>query len=277
MLPHGAHLGLSYADYDADPGVRASELKRVEDGVEAFVAERLSPSPPTEALVLGNAVHALVLEGWDAWADRYVEKDWDERTKKGKERAKEEIAHGYTILTKAQMESVRLMSYAIPRHPGARAALEACQQREVSFFAEIEDARAKARADAFDPDSGFIIDLKTTSAISPGDWSRQMFNLRYFVQAAWYVDTIAAATERDPRDLVYSYVIVHSKPPYEVAVRPIKSELIKWGRGLYRRLLPRVLEYRRIADEREDALSYPDIEECDIPAWGYRQLEDMLQ
>lgn len=63
--------GLSFADYQAIDAINMSLLKELDDSPGRLDWRRRNPWPPTDAAILGNAIHALVLEP-DEFRHRYI-------------------------------------------------------------------------------------------------------------------------------------------------------------------------------------------------------------
>jgi hypothetical protein len=80
-----------------------------------------------------------------------------------------------------------------------------------------------------------IADMKTTAEMSEQHFAKTVNKFGYHRQAAIYLDLHNAITGED-RDTFY-IVWVHSKAPYEVAMRPISASAIAEGRRWYRNAL----------------------------------------
>jgi exodeoxyribonuclease VIII len=98
---------------------------------------------------------------------------------------------------------------------------------------EINGRAAKGRFD-FLPDSGCLIDLKTTRDASAIAFGRSAFELMYHCQIAWYLDGITAITGlADPRAII----IAVEKKTNECAIYDVGQADVDLGRKTYRDLL----------------------------------------
>ena len=75
-------------------------------------------------------------------------------------------------------------------------------------------------------------DLKCTEAMSLNGWQKQVFQMGYHVQAAFYLDLYNAATRETRNE--FHHPIQDSEPPYLVGRRSLSHEYIKMGRSRYR-------------------------------------------
>lgn len=162
----------------------------------------------TPAMVLGSALHCLVLEP-DEYSKRYITAPkFDRRTKAGKEQAEawELAADGRTHITADQEQAAMAMKSAIMSHRVASELLEQTR-REVPFKGDIEGVQFKGVVDALG--DRYAVDIKTTADASPDAFRRQASQLDYHLQAAIYTQLTGK---------VFKWIAVESAPPYNVAV-----------------------------------------------------------
>jgi hypothetical protein len=113
---------------------------------------------------------------------------------------------------------------------------------QVAMFGEIVEegstTLAKAMIDIV-PNKGkwkrSLVDMKTTAEMSEHHFAKTVAKFGYHRQAALYLD-LWNALSGENRDTFY-IVWVHSKAPYEVAMRPISASAIAEGRRWYRSAL----------------------------------------
>ena len=67
-------------EYRAHPAVSRSELWRIRESPEKFKYFKENPQEPTQALLLGQALHKLVLQPTDFYNDFAVAESFDRRT-----------------------------------------------------------------------------------------------------------------------------------------------------------------------------------------------------
>lgn len=162
----------------------------------------------TPAMVLGSALHCLVLEP-EKWSERYITAPkFDRRTKAGKEQAEawELAADGRTHITADQEQAVMAMKSAIMSHRVASELLEQTRP-EVPVEGDIEGVQFKGVVDALG--DRYAVDIKTTSDASPEAFRRQASQLDYHLQAAIYTQLTGKT---------FKWIAVESAPPYNVAV-----------------------------------------------------------
>lgn len=263
----GIHPGLAAADYHAAPGVSSTMLKDVLRSPLHCWSRHLDPqrasSGTSDAMKLGTAVHTAALE--PEWWDREiaVAPQVDRRTKAGREAWAQfqEQAGRRTVVTADQAERAGSMATAVRGHPAAEALLSDGLS-ECSVW-HLEDGElVKVRPDWWAP--GALVDLKTTRDASPGAFARQVAQLRYHLQAAFYVDVVAAVTGES---LPWYWIAVESEPPHGVAVYRADPETLARGRELHRRALALYSECRR----SDRWPGYPDkVQEFHLPGWALR-------
>ena len=72
-----------------------------------------------------------------------------------------------------------------------------------------------------------IYDLKTTASANPDDFNRSIRDLRYFVQAAFYLEV---ARQHHPLIENFVFVAVESSPPYSAACYELNPIYLKIGK-----------------------------------------------
>lgn len=149
------------------------------------------------------------------------------------------------------------MLEAAHRHPWAGRLLQGCTV-ERSFYAEIEveyvdritgevtmvTVLVKCRADAITNNGQFVLDLKTTDDVSKAGFGRTIYQRRYHVQAAFYLDILRKLYGRDaPQG--FAFIATQKTRPHDVAVHWASPRMLERGRELYKRDLQRLIECRR--------------------------------
>ncbi len=235
-LPLGIHKDLTYAEYDADPGVRATALKTFErSDLHAFHAR--THQKDSASLILGNAVHIYALER-DDYAELYqVAPKVDKRTKVGKAQWAEFEAEsvGKILITDEDHFKIKGMGESLLAHPQARAILaESPGVNEVTAYWEAQPApdlpmrRCKARIDRLCSWNGIptVADLKSTKDASPEGFEREIRKWGYHVQGPWYLGGLQALAPA-ARQMVY--IAVENFAPFAVGVYTMDDEYIALG------------------------------------------------
>ena len=78
-------------------------------------------------------------------------------------------------------------------------------------------------------------DLKTTRNAKPEPWSRWCYTAGYFIQAAWNLDMLVAATGEDRVD--FCFLLVENYAPWQSAKRLLSGEFMELGRAEYKRMM----------------------------------------
>jgi hypothetical protein len=201
---------------------------------------------PTEAMRIGRIAHRAILEPdkFEAeFAALYAVKPDGMKfsTKEGKEWRQEQSDLGREILTFDQAEFVSGAAKAIAAHPLASAMLGS-GQAEQSIVADYNGIPIKARVDWLTKGDS-IVDLKTTVSADPKDFYWQkIIGLRYYQQAAFYLDACNAVGL--PMKF-FTILAIEKESPYLISCHQITDELIQRGRDEYVRLLGQFVECKR--------------------------------
>lgn len=239
-----------------------------------FHYEREHPKPPSEAMDLGTVAHKMVL---GSGPEIVVVDAANWMTKAAKEQREAARMAGKVALLRDDYARAKAMANAVLSHPIAGGLFSpACGQAERSLFWPDPQTgiMLRSRLDwlPFPESYGrrFIIgDLKTCASAEPGAIAKQVLNLRYFMQAPFYADGVAALGLHPAPDFLF--VFVESAPPHLITIVQLKDEAMDAGRALNR------LAIERYRDCMEAGVwpGYSDepIELIDLPPWAYRQLE----
>lgn len=206
------------------------------------------PKAPTEAMILGTAVHTRVL-GVGAEVVK-VPEEWVLKNGaiSSKREAVEWVAKqeeaGLTVLTPAKFERVQGMTEAVLAHPLASSWFALEGHSEASVFATDPETgvRLRCRFDYLPDDPRASLDLKTTADASPRGFMKRAHDLKYHVSRAHYLHTAELAGI--PRQEMV-FVVVENTAPFKVAVYQFNREQVERGENearKARRLLARCLE-----------------------------------
>jgi hypothetical protein len=252
MMKPGIHRNVTNEAYHAGPGISKSGLWAIHQTSPAhwkFMREH--PKPPTPAMAFGSAVHALVLEP-ETFEERYAPAPIGQ-SKAAKERRLELECSGFTLVQttdgKAGMwdrddwRTAHAIADTVSAHPTASALL-AHGESEVSVFWEQDvdgvPVLCKCRPDSLDRTAHNIaIDLKTCASAAEDDLSRAVQRYGYHVQAAWYLDGLAAAGVAVD---AFVFIFVESSPPHGIRVYELEPPAVEQGRVVYRGILRRYAE-----------------------------------
>lgn len=177
--------------------------------------------PPTPAMIFGTLVHSLVFNQ----NDFAVIPQCDRRTTEGKAIYAKflEESVGKVHVTADQYSEACKIRDAVYNHPAAAALLKKGNP-EVSIFGELNGLPCRCRVD-WQSERGYLVDLKTTNSASPEEFSKSVWNYRYHVQAAFYLDMTKAEK--------FFFIAVEKEAPYNVECYELDNEAILTGRAEY--------------------------------------------
>ena len=244
--------GKSYDEYNAVEGVTSSLLRLVHkeplSTVKAVMDGRVKIEG--DALDFGKAMHALVLEDkeeFEVQPLKYLgpngdQKDWHN----GAQFCKAWYAEreGKLVMTAAEVKALRGMAEAIRTNEELNPYLAG--QPELSIFVEREKGqKLKARLDLLPSLPGApILDFKKTRSAEPSRFTRQLFDLGYHLQAAFYIDVLKlAGIERKE----FWFVAIEDFEPYNISIAKLKDvpiSFIALGRMEYRMAYGKLLNAR---------------------------------
>lgn len=217
------------------------------------------------ALRWGTLVHTRVLEPALFHSTVVVAPQCDRRTKAGKEIWEEftTLNAGKTIITEDEFTKLSDIAIAIGEHAGARTLLDGDIGIEHSLFWSDEETgiQCRARPDIIRPD-GIIVDLKTTQDAGASAFSKSCGQFRYHVQAAFYMDGLAAQGV-DVQG--FAFIAVEKDAPHLVATYICDRTMLEIGRQAYQ------ADLRTYAECKSTGIypGYPQtIEEITLPRWA---------
>jgi len=222
-------------------------------------------SEQSPALRWGTLVHTRVLEPAVYHSTVVVAPQCDRRTKAGKEIWEEFTTFnaGKTIITEDEFTKLSDIAIAIGEHAGARTLLDGDVSIESSMFWTDEETgvQCRARPDIIRPD-GLIVDLKTTQDASSGAFAKSCAQFRYHVQAAFYMDGLAA---QGVEVQGFAFIAVEKDAPHLIATYVCDRTMLEIGRQAYQ------ADLRTYAECKATNIwpGYPEtIEELTLPRWA---------
>jgi exodeoxyribonuclease VIII len=197
-----------------------SSLKQFAISPAHFIAYKAREHKPTASMLLGTALHTLVLEPKE-FNNRYLV--IPDGTRRGTKAFKEFEALAAVrgeeceIIKESEYKPILRMRDNILDHPEASKLLAACDTFEQRSTWEFNGILFHGFKDGEGP--SIILDLKTTQDASVRKFSRQLVDLRYYWQAALY--SCESNYKKD-----FYIIAVENKSPYNVAVYKLSQEFI---------------------------------------------------
>ena len=250
--------GMPAEDYHAHPGVGSTTLKTLAKHPPAVYRHRMDHPEHKAAYDIGTVAHSVILEG--DWSGVEIIHAKDRRAKAVQEQEKAARWAGKIPLLTHEAVRVWAMCRAVMNHPHASRLLTG-HVAERSYFAEIDEAEAKCRADAMHEGIGAVVDLKTTTDADPAEFGRTAYGFGYHQQVAWYQDVIQAVTGFAP---AFYFVLVEKTAPHLVSVVELTPEFVDYGREANARALT-------IYQQCQESGEWPGYTEpalVEIPRWA---------
>lgn len=243
-----------------------------------YITGEIEAREPSDSMVLGSAVHALVLQ--PELAETLVVEMPDYGRSKADLEAKVQFLaeHRDHYALKADgIQQARAMAASVQRHPLASRLLAPCEgalnEQGITWIDKATGLPCKALFDAYRPNHAFlnypsIIDLKTAADISAETWAKTVLNFKYDQQAAHYVEGAREVFELDGYPDFW-HIAVCSSAPYEVAVYKLSAKFIIEGLNAIgdarEELMARIQNDDWSSRYRAEAIV------IDPPKWAYNQ------
>lgn len=228
-------------EYHGRPGLSASRLEDLIQSPSLFhgryITGEIKRREDTDETRLGSAAHLLVLEGQERFDSRIAV--WRGGPVKGGKKGEEprrsmskntesyrewsEENKGRIILDQNDIDTVEQMATALHANGQARELLferpgktEHTLTWTIPLISGESEIPCKARLDKL-CDDGWIVDLKTTGAMTDEAIRKQAVSLGYHRKAEWYKRGYFAthATNSGP----FLFVYVRTSPPFDVWVK----------------------------------------------------------
>lgn len=220
----------SNSEYHSGEGVSKSDLDLIHHCPLKYRYSKDNPTIKTPASEFGSMVHKLILEPDDFGKEYAVAPNCDRRTKAGKEMYEvfSEALGEREAVSETDYECALSMRKAILDNPRAAALLDG-GETETSYYWNDENMGALCKCRPDKVNMNYIIDLKTTADASPEAFAKSVWNYRYHVQAAWYLDGYEKATGIKPDGFIF--IAVEKAPPYATSVYVCDDVVLDVGRA----------------------------------------------
>lgn len=268
----------TFEEYRMVDALHISQLKPMARSAKHFKHDLDTPRTPSQAMILGTALHTAVLEP-EKFAKEYIFiPDMPLRSKADKDAFKAvcleivshrglDVAgfegfsfhneegrtaffhaltkHGITILPDSEMSRVLAMSRAIGEHSSAHFWINAKGQNEASGYWRDSQTGVLccARFDKIVSEpQPVIVEIKTTQDAREEYFMRDFAKFGYGMQAAWYLWGAKTITGKTHAHIT---IAVESEPPYGVAVYMLGDTSLEFMHAKNRSLLNKYAECKR--------------------------------
>ena len=215
---------------------------------------------------LGTAAHAVFFEGQanmrvifaNDWRSKSAQEERDEARAFGQIPLLDKDAQRCEQIVEALTDQIADVNAQPPLFDGGKA--------EQTLLWEDRGVACKARLDWLRDDYAAIDDLKTTSRLAnPEQWSRQLFNLGYDLQAAFYLRGLEAVTNQRAQ---FRLVVIETAPPFAMSVLALSSGALELANAK----IDKALAVWRACLEADTWPAYPAlVATVEPPAWAESQ------
>lgn len=220
-MDFGITQNLTLEEYLDDDAYAKTDIVNAARSPKYVKQMRAQRKPATSAMIIGTAVHLLILEPERAKTDLVVV---DIKGRRGKTwDAAVADNPGKTVITSNEWETVEQMAESVAVHPRTIEFLTG-GMAEVSCKCEFDLASdgtydspfylpIKCRPDYLTP--GRVIDVKTARDVTPDGFGRAAYNYHYHWSAALTLRVLKALTNVDH---VYYFLTVENVYPFETVI-----------------------------------------------------------
>ena len=241
---------MTEAEYNAQEGIRRSDLWRMEDSPEKFKWFLEHPIEQTPAMAFGSVCHKMILEPGEFWKEYCVAPDINRRTNAGKAEWEAFCADnaGKEIISKDDADVISDMELRLEQCKIAWDLLHGGQTEVPIFWKDPETGeQCKAKLDVLNLNTGrmLIVDYKTTANADTARFNAEIWKRGYHFQAGMYAEGLMLAGKLDYMPKFY-FVAQEKKAPYSVNVIEVSDEVMKAGREKFHELLQKYHECKEV-------------------------------
>lgn len=265
----------SIRDYHASEPISRSKLMKLEETPAKFKYLMDNPEKPTEALLLGQAFHKLVLEPEDFENEIKIEPCVNKRTKEGKAVIAEfhEEFKDKTIVTLDMCEKAGAMAESVLSNPRAKAMLKSGDIEKSYYWVDsLNGETVKCRPDTVitKNSKGIISDLKSCLHADSENFRKDSIKHGYDVQA-YMCKTAVEKLTGIPHD--FYFICVEKEPPYLVNIFKADDLVLEHGKRRYRELLG-IYHECKVTNNWYGYMGFADIiNELNLPAYILKEFQ----
>lgn len=273
-MNYGILENVSDEDYNLLQGLRATVLKQfARTPLHGYYAEN-HPTKSTPALVLGRALHTLVLQPKVFDQQYYVlTEKLDMRFKESKAiLADIELKYAKDCILKLDdYERIKAMAGAVYGHKLARKLLESATAVESTLVWNEAGLLNKARLDGVNKSLRCVFDLKSCQDARLIPFSRDMSKYSYHLQAAHYfagANEVKLGGEHEFEE--FYFIAVESKAPYCCAVYLLNLETLMLAKTQREDLM---IKYKQCKEQNKWPGLPEELQSIGLPAWDMSLIE----
>jgi hypothetical protein len=184
--------------------------------------------PKSKSLIFGAAFHTRVLEGEQAFHDRFIEEDPPVNPKTGEpyktgikvQQWLDSAPDGVEFITLEESAKIANMNFAIRNHDVASELLTNGDAEKV-LRQTLCGVECQSKLDYIRPDYHQIIDLKTTQSLDTfEDWITR----KYLFQMSFYRMMVRKACNHN---FAVTLIAIEKEPPYEIGIWEITPQSLE--------------------------------------------------
>lgn len=236
-------------EYHAGPGVSKSHLDCINASSpkhywQKYLNPDREPVEKTPALVMGSALHKIILEP-DLFEGAFVPNPGIERrSNAGKAEWAAFVAEnaGKAILSDEDYQKCLAIRDAVHLHPVIGPLMQGGVSEQSVYAIDSETGElVKCQIDKLL--SNLIVDVKSTLDASPAGFGKSAANYRYPHQTAWYQDVMDEAFGEHPD--YWAFLAIEKEPPFAMGLYYPDPDQVRMAREANRRDFLRIVEHKR--------------------------------
>ena len=278
---NGTIQQVSEADYHADPALVPSLSNSIAKTIiqhspyHAWLEHpKLNPKyqhRDSGTFDIGTAAHALLLEGNQAKIAIIEADDW--RTKAAREVREEARSNGLTPILAKHNAAVNRMVDA------AKSFIETTELRgifqdgapEQTLIWQEDDVYMRSRLDWLTADRRLILDYKSSASAEPRWFSRQIANMGYDMQAAFYLRGLAACGHPNAQ---FVFLAQEVEPPHACSLHAIAPSMYEIAQA---KVQQAINIWRQCMKSGEWPAYNNQIHWAEATAWQMAQMEELME
>ena len=266
-LVSGYYADVPNETYHAHDSVSKSGLDLIERDPYHFFNNK--PREQTRPMQVGSAIHAAILEPEVFKRDFIMLPELKDRRQPEYKAAVKNYGVG-NVFTGNDCENISNIQKAVWNNKEAAVLLENSDFYELSGFVKDPETgvMCRQRFDALNIQDGWAVDVKKTQDVREFEFSKSIFNYRYHVQDAFYLDQFKWLTGEQLKGM--KFICVEEKWPHKVAVYYLDDVSKQIGRDAYRANLNQYAHYL----EHDKPHNNDSARLISLPEWALRQYEE---
>ena len=276
----------------AGPSVSSSGLRKIFNESPAHFYSQWAGNPKriepkeTRAFAVGRAVHHLLLGQPffaqlcaiqpDEWPDENgVLKPWHNARNVCKAWHEQKRKDGRTVLTAAEVESIKGMAASLGLHPIVRAgALNGQVERSIFWKDKATGIWLKSRPDSIPGDSLDFCDIKTCQSVRWKDLQQSIADFGYHQQAS--LVRTAAREIMGADNITFTLIFVEKENPWCVRIVTLKDNDLDRGEKQNRAALETFAQCLKSKHWPGPGGDREDTEHIELPEWAQKHIDDRL-